>query len=216
VAVSLGIHESQSRMWENMVGRSLPFWKHYMPKMQKAFPSLNKVSLEDWYKAINMVQPSFIRVEADEVTYNLHILLRFELEQEMMTGKVAPSEIPAVWNERTEKYFGITPHNDLEGCLQDVHWAFGLIGYFPTYTLGNLLAAQLYYKAQKDIKDMEGGFAKGQFKPFLGWLRKNIHENGRKYMFLDTCQKVTGKPLDEENLLRYIKEKYGPLFGVKF
>ena len=216
VAVSLGIHESQSRMWENMVGRSRPFWEHYMPKMQKAFPALNKVSLEDWYRAINTVQPSFIRVEADEVTYNLHILLRFELEQEMMNGKVSPADIPAVWNERTEKYFGITPHDDVEGCLQDVHWSFGLMGYFPTYTLGNLLAAQLYYKAQKDIDDMEDGFAKGEFKPFLGWLRKNIHEHGRKYMYLDTCKRVTGKTIDEENLLRYIKDKYGPLFDIKF
>ena len=213
---SLGIHESQSRIWENMVGRGRPFWEHYMPKMQKAFPSLNKVSLEDWYRAINMVQPSFIRIESDEVTYNLHILLRFEIEKQMLNGKVSPSEVPAVWNELTEKYLGITPHDDLEGCLQDVHWSIGSVGYFPTYTLGNLLAAQLYYKAQKDLKDMEGDFARGDFKPFLGWLRRNIHVHGRKYMYLETCKRVTGKPLDEDNLIRYIKEKYGPLFGAKF
>ena len=216
VAISLGIHESQSRLWENIVGRSLSFWKFYLPKMQKTFPALGNVPLDRWYKAINNVQPSFIRVEADEVTYNLHILLRFELEKEILEGKVKASELPSVWNERMEKYLGIVPPDDVQGCLQDVHWSCGLVGYFPTYTLGNLLSAQIYYKIKKDITGLEDGFAKGKFTPLLNWLREKIHRQGRRYMYLDTCKRVSGTALDEDNFMRYLKEKYGSLFGIQF
>jgi len=215
VAQSLGIHESQSRLWENVVGRGMPFWKYYLPRMQKAFPALCRVPLDLWHKAINMVRPSFIRVEADEVTYNLHILLRFELEREILEGKVKISEVPAVWNERMEKYLGIVPPDDVQGCLQDVHWAFGLVGYFPTYTLGNLLAAQLYDKVQTEMPGVEYGFAKGKFAPLLGWLRQKIHQHGRRYMYLDLCRKVTGSTIDEDHFINYLKKKYGPLFGVQ-
>ena len=214
VAASLGIHESQSRLWENIVGRGMPFWQYYFPKLQKAFPWLGKVTIDDWHKAINMVKPSFVRVEADEVTYNLHILLRFELEKEIVEGKVKPSELPAIWNERTEKYLGITPKDDVQGCMQDIHWAFGLVGYFPTYTLGNLLSAQIYNKAQKDIKGLDDGFAQGKFLPLLGWLRTNIHNHGRRYTYLDLCKKVTGSTISDEHFINYLKQKFGHLFDV--
>ncbi len=214
-AVSLGIHESQSRMWENMVGRSMAFWKYFFPKAQKAFPeALGGVKLDDFHFAINEVKPSFIRVEADEVTYNLHILVRFEIEQAFFSGDLKPKDIPAAWNDKFKKYFGITPPDDAQGCLQDVHWSAGYIGYFPTYSLGNLYSAQFFVQAQKDLGDLDGQFAKGEFGKLKGWLNQKIHRLGQRYRAEKLAEVVTGKPLSHQPLMAYLKAKYGKLYGV--
>ena len=214
-AVSLGIHESQSRMWENFVGRGRAFWEHFSPKAEEAFPkALAGVSPGAFYFAINQVRPSFIRVEADEVTYNLHILLRFELEQALVEGEFKAAELPGVWNERFEQYFGMRPPDDARGCLQDVHWSAGLIGYFPTYTLGNLYGAQFFEQAREDLGDLDEQFAAGEFQPLLGWLREKIHRHGKRYRAPELVERVTGKPLDHQPLMRHLKAKFGPLYGV--
>jgi carboxypeptidase Taq len=214
-SISLGIHESQSRMWENLVGRSASFWKHFMPRARAAFPdALKGVADDQWLFAINAVHPSFIRTESDEVTYNLHIMLRFELEQAMVRDEVKVQDIPAAWNERMKKYLGITPPNDREGCLQDIHWSGGMIGYFPTYSLGNLYAAQFFEQAGKDLGDLDAMFAKGEFQPLLGWLRKNIHAHGKRYTAGELVKKVTGKPLSAEPLLRHLSKKAADLYGI--
>ncbi len=213
-SVSLGIHESQSRMWENQVGRSKPFWKYFFPQAQRLFrKSLDGVSLDDFYAAINDVKPSYIRVEADEATYNLHILLRFELERAMLTGDLKPADVPGEWNSRFEKYLGIKVDKDANGCLQDVHWSAGLIGYFPTYTLGNLYSAQFYAKAKEDIPDLESQFERGNFLPLREWLLTNIHRQGQRYRAKKLCEKVTGKPLDYKPLINYMNAKYGEIYG---
>jgi carboxypeptidase Taq len=214
-AISLGIHESQSRMWENLVGRSKSFWVYFFPMVQKLFwESLGDVTLDEFYFAVNDVRPSFIRVEADEVTYNLHILLRFEIEHAIFSGDLKTTDIPGVWNERFKKYFGLTPSDDAQGCIQDVHWSSGLIGYFPTYTLGNLYASQFYAKAKKDIGNLDEQFGRGQFEQLLGWLRKNIHCHGQYYRAEELVKKVTGEPLNHEYLIKHLKEKYSPLYGI--
>ena len=178
-AVSLGIHESQSRMWENLVGRSRAFWEYFYPQAQAAFPeSLGDVSLDDFYFAINDVRPSLIRVEADEATYNLHILIRFELEQALLDDELRVADLPAAWNEKYRQYLGITPPNDADGVLQDIHWSAGLVGYFPTYSLGNLYAAQFFAKADHDLGGLHGQFAHGEFQPLRDWLREQIHRHG--------------------------------------
>ncbi len=215
-AVSLGIHESQSRMWENMVGRSKSFWKHFFPLAQQTFfHELGDVKFDDFYFAINDVRASYIRVEADEVTYNLHILLRFEMEQAIFDGSLKPKDIPAAWNEKFKAYFGIVPKTDSEGCLQDIHWAAGLFGYFPTYALGNLFAAQFFAKAKADIPDLEEQFERGKFDALLGWLRKNIHSQGQRYHSEDLVKVVTGKKLSHKPLMAYLEKKFKPLYGVK-
>ncbi|HBC45810.1 MAG TPA: carboxypeptidase M32 [candidate division Zixibacteria bacterium] len=214
-AASLGIHESQSRMWENLVGRSRPFWQHFFPIVQKAFPqALGNVTLDQFHFAVNDVRPSFIRVEADEATYNLHILLRFEMESAFFNGDLKIADIPGVWNEKFKKYFGIIPKDDSEGCLQDVHWSAGLIGYFPTYTLGNLYSAQFFAKAKGDLGDLDGQFVKGDFSGLLGWLRKNIHAHGMRYRPEQLVERVTGKPLLHQPLIDYLRGKYGQLYGL--
>lgn len=217
-AISLGIHESQSRMWENLVGRSRAFWKHMMPAAREAFPeALKGVSEDDWYRAVNDVRPSLIRVEADEVTYNLHTLLRFELETALLSRNLAVADLPGAWNEKVKKYLGLEVPNDAQGCLQDVHWSAGLIGYFPTYTLGNLYSAQFFVQANKDVGGAGGfdaQFARGEFAPLLGWLRKNIHAYGRRYTASQLVQKVTGKPLSADPLLNYLKAKAAEVYGV--
>ncbi len=181
-AVSLGIHESQSRMWENLVGRSRSFWQHFYPAAQKAFPqALGKVPLDDFYWAINDVRPSLIRVEADEATYNLHILVRFELEQALVNDDLKVADLPAAWNEKYQHYLGITPPNDSEGVMQDIHWSHGLVGYFPTYSLGNLYAAQFFQTADKELGGLDKQFAAGQFEPLRNWLREKIHRPGQCY-----------------------------------
>ncbi|MBN1853191.1 MAG: carboxypeptidase M32 [Pirellulales bacterium] len=213
--VSLGIHESQSRLWENLVGRSRPFWEYLFPAAQDAFPdALGNETLDSFYFAINSVQPSFIRVEADEVTYNLHILIRFELEQAMLTGDLVVADLPGAWNEKYAAYLGIEPPNDSDGCLQDVHWAAGLIGYFPTYALGNLYAAQFYAQAQADLKDLGSLLSRGEFAPLLEWLRSNIYQHGQRYTASELVLRATGRPLSHEALLTSLRTKLGPLYSV--
>ena len=214
-ACSLGIHESQSRMWENAVGRNKSFWEHFLPQAKNVFPNaVGDVTLDEFYFAVNDVRPSFIRVESDEVTYNLHIIIRFELEQAMLSGDLAVADLPGAWNEKYLSYLGIEPTSDAEGCLQDVHWGAGYIGYFPTYALGNLYAAQFYEQAKEDLGDLDAMFAQGEFAPLLGWLRTNIHVHGRRYPAKELVQRVTGKPLSHTALLSYLRNKLAPLYGV--
>ncbi len=214
-SVSLGIHESQSRMWENLVGRGKPFWRHFFPRAQQMFPeALGTVKFDDFYFAINDVRPSLIRVEADEVTYNLHILLRFELEYALLKGDLLPKDMPGAWNEKFQHFFGITPKTDADGCMQDVHWSAGYLGYFPTYALGNLYSAQFFAKAKEEIKDLDTQFAAGNFSELKKWLNKNIHSHGKRYRAEKLVQVVTGKPLSHVPLMTYLKTKYGELYGL--
>ncbi len=212
---SLGIHESQSRLWENQVGRSLPFWQHWFPRAKQVFlDTLREVTLDDFYFAINDVQPSFIRVEADEATYNLHIILRFELEQALLTGEVQPADVPGAWNERFQKSFGMTPPSDAKGCLQDIHWSMGGLGYFPTYTLGNLYAAQFMEQARQDLGDLEGDFRRGEYGRLKTWLNEKVHRPGQRYRPGELCRRVTGRPLSHKPLVAYLRGKYAPLYGL--
>lgn len=207
---SLGVHESQSRLWENQVGRSWPFWEHFFPRLQQAFPGVwDDVTLPQFHAAINSVQPSFIRVEADEATYNLHIILRFELELELLTGNLPVAELPTAWNQRFSELFQLKVPSDREGCLQDIHWSFGGLGYFPTYTLGNLLAAQLMEAAQDQLGEDQLGprWRVGQFTPLLAWLRTAIHARGGLWRASELCRRVTGKPLDSQAFLAYLRHK---------
>lgn len=214
-AVSLGIHESQSRLWENFVGRSHAFWEHFYGPAQQAFPeALGSTTLDQFHAAVNDVQPSFIRVEADEATYNLHILLRFELEQPLISGELQPKDLPGVWNEKFTRYFGITPPNDSQGCLQDIHWSAGLLGYFPTYTLGNMNAAQLYDAAEGQLGNLHAQFARGEFAPLKHWLNEQIHSRGKQYHPSKLIELVTGKPLSHIPLMRHLRTKFGELYGL--
>lgn len=213
-AASLGVHESQSRMWENFVGRSHAFWEHFYPIAQQHFGALSDVPLDAFVFAINAVQPSTIRVEADEVTYNLHILLRFELELALLRGELEAVDLPDAWNERFRAYMGFTPPNDAEGVLQDVHWSGGMIGYFPTYTLGNLYAAMFFEAAERDLGDLHAMFRKGEFTPLLEWLRENIHQHGKRYTAKQLVERVTGKAPSAEPLLNYFERKFGALYGI--
>ncbi|MEA2708650.1 MAG: carboxypeptidase Taq [Phycisphaerales bacterium] len=214
-AVSLGIHESQSRLWENFVGRSRAFWEFFFPKAQLVFgQQLRDVTLEQWYFAVNDVRPSFIRTESDEATYNLHILLRFELEQAMISGELACDDVPAAWNERMEKYFALTPPDDAKGVLQDTHWSGGAFGYFPTYTLGNLYAAQFFEQARKDLGDLDAMFARGDFSPLLNWLRQNIHRHGKRYTARELVKRITGRELSAEPLLNHLRRRAAELYGM--
>ena len=213
-AVSLGIHESQSRLWENLVGRSLAFWKYFFPELQKSFPgTFDDVTVEQFHFAINHSAPSLIRTESDEVTYNLHVCLRYEIETSLLAGKLETAEVPHRWNELTKKYLGITPPNDAQGCLQDVHWSHGSFGYFPTYTLGNLYSAQFFAAADREVGPLVPGFERGDFKALKGWLNQKIHAEGQKYLAGDLCGKVTGKPLSPEPFLDYLGKKFGSLYG---
>lgn len=212
---SLAVHESQSRMWENLVGRSLPFWEHFYPSLKKAFPSqLDGVSLKSFYKAINKVEPSLIRVNADEATYNMHVMLRLELEIGMVEGKIAIKDLPEVWNAKMDEYLGVTPPNDAKGVLQDIHWSGGAIGYFSTYALGNLVSAQWWEKIGKDIPDLDDQIRKGNFAELLAWLRKNIHRHGQKYDPQQLVEKVTGSRITPEPYVRYLKKKYSEIYGL--
>ncbi|MEE3041832.1 MAG: carboxypeptidase M32 [Candidatus Latescibacterota bacterium] len=213
-SISLGIHESQSRMWENMVGRSRPFWQYQLPRLQAVFPELKNVDVEQMYREVNRVEASMIRVEADEVTYNLHILLRFELEQAMVSGEISVADLPGLWNERMESYLGIRPANDAEGVLQDIHWSGGLMGYFPTYTLGNLYAAQFFVQAREDLGDLDEQFARGDTATLLRWLRENIHSQGRRLTATELVTQVTGRPLGIEDLMNYLEGKFGELYDL--
>jgi carboxypeptidase Taq len=212
---SLAVHESQSRMWENLVGRSLPFWEHFLPKLKKSFPSqLDGLSVKSFYKAINKVEPSLIRVNADEATYNLHVMLRLEIEIGMIEGKFAIKDLPEIWNEKMNDYLGIVPPNDAQGVLQDVHWSSGLMGYFSTYALGNLVSAQLWEKINADIPDLDEQIRKGKFDALLGWLRGKIHIFSSKYDPQDLVQKVTGSKIDSAAYVRYLTKKYSDIYGL--
>jgi len=213
---SLGVHESQSRLWENLVGRSKPFWQAFYPDLQRTFPDqLGSVAANDWYRAINKVEPSLIRVEADEVTYNLHILLRFEMEVALLEGTLSVGDAPQTWNAKTEEYLGLTPPDDAHGILQDVHWSGGGIGYFPTYSVGNLLSVQLFEAANDALGgEIAAQIARREFGPLHGWLQENIYQYGRKYDPKELVRRVTGRPLDPAPYLRYLGAKFGDVYGL--
>ena len=212
---SLGIHESQSRLWEILIGRSEAFWHHYYPKLQQLFPDqLQGVSHGQYYQAINLVEPSLIRVEADEVTYNLHIFLRFDLERELLAGQLAVKDLPQAWNDRMEQYLGIRPENDGDGVMQDVHWSAGLMGYFPTYALGNLLSVQFYRQAEQALPDLEEQISRGDFRPLREWLIENIYRHGRKFYPTDLIQRVTGEDISARPFLEYARNKFGKIYQL--
>ncbi|MEM5789406.1 MAG: carboxypeptidase M32 [Syntrophobacteraceae bacterium] len=213
-AVSMAIHESQSLMWENMVGRSAGFWKHFLPTARKHFPFLNSVPFDNFILAVNEVSAGLIRTEADEVTYNLHIILRFELERALISGQMDAGDLPEAWNEKMQRYLGITPPDHTSGVMQDVHWSGGSIGYFPSYALGNIYAAQFYDKAARDLGDPEHTFASGDFSSFLGWFREKIHSEGSRYLPRSLVKAATGEELDPKYLIGYLNRKYGELYEL--
>lgn len=214
-APSMGLHESQSRLWENIVGRSRAFWSHFYPRLRAALPdALLDVTVEQFHAAANDVRPSLIRVEADEVTYNLHIVLRFELEVLLLSGELPVGDLPTEWNKRTERLLGLRPPDDVQGVLQDIHWAWGELGYFPTYTLGNLYSAQLWSAARRALPDLEAQIGRGQLLALRDWLRLHIHRQGYRFPAEELIRQVTGQGLSEESFLRYIQEKYSELSGV--
>jgi carboxypeptidase Taq len=212
-AISLGIHESQSRMWENLVGRSSAFWKHFAPIARQHFDAFKSVDEPTLIFAFNDVRPTFIRTESDEVTYNLHILLRFEMETALLERRLDVNDVPEAWNQKMNSYLGITPPDAAKGCLQDVHWSCGLVGYFPTYSLGNLYAAQFFEQARADLGDLDAMFARGEFRPLLDWLRKNIHQHGRRYTASQLVERVTNKPLSADALIRHLNAKVDAFYG---
>jgi carboxypeptidase Taq len=212
---SMGVHESQSRLWENLVCRSRAFWQRFFPLLKETFPEpLADTDAEQFWRALCKVTPSLIRVEADEVTYNLHVLLRFELENELLEDRLSVADAPAAWNARMQEYLGLTPPDDAHGILQDIHWALGIMGYFPTYSIGNLLSAQLWEKAVADVPEIPVQIARGEFAPLLQWLRENIHCHGRKYLPGELIQRVTGEPIQSRSYLRYLTEKYSELYQL--
>ena len=206
---SLALHESQSRMYENLVGRSLPFWEYFYPRLQEVFPQqLGDLALGTFYRGINKVESSLIRVEADEATYNLHIMLRLEIEIALMEGKLAVKELPEAWNAKMEEYLGITPPSDAEGVLQDIHWAGGMIGYFSTYALGNLISVQLWEKINQDIPDLDNQMRAGEFGVLLDWLIK-------KYEPQELVQRVTGSKIDPAPYMQYLRKKFAVIYGIR-
>jgi carboxypeptidase Taq len=212
---SLGLHESQSRMWENLVGRSLPFWQHFYPRLQGLFPSqLGNMNVEQFYKGINKVEPSLIRIEADEATYNLHVMLRLELEIALMEGSLEVKDLPEAWNARVKDYLGLTPTSDSVGVLQDVHWSHGYFGYFSTYALGNLISLQLWECINKDIPDLDDQFRRGEFGMLLAWLREKVHRHGSKFDAQELVQKITGSKIDPAPYMRYLRNKYHDIYGI--
>jgi carboxypeptidase Taq len=212
---SLGIHESQSRTWENLIGRSRPFWRHFHPSLKELFPAaLDGIGLEVFYRGVNAVEPSLIRVEADEVTYNLHIILRFELEKALIKGELEVSDLPAAWNHGSQELLGVAPPDDAQGVLQDIHWSGGAFGYFPTYALGNLYAAQFFAALRREVPELDERVARGSFAEVLDWQRRNIHRLGKLVPAPRLCRQVTGEPLGAAHLLSYLKEKFGEIYGI--
>jgi carboxypeptidase Taq len=208
--VSSSLHESQSRLWENLVGRSAAFWRWFYPELEAAFPTvLADVGADDFYRAVNRVHRSFIRVDADEVTYGLHVIIRFELEQELITGRLSTGELPDAWSARYADYLGVRVPDDRIGVLQDIHWAFNGFGYFPTYQLGNVASVQIWDKAAEAIPDLEGQIEAGEFAELGKWLRDNLYALGRKFTPVETLERVAGGSLDPEPYLRYLRTKYG-------
>ena len=214
--VSLGLHESQSRMWENLVGRSLPFWRHFFPRLQEVFPAaFQGYDADRWYREVNAVEPSLIRVEADEATYNLHIILRFELEQAIIADEFPLEQLPEEWNRRIWDYLGIEVPDDTQGVLQDVHWSGGAIGYFPTYALGNLISAQIWEKITAELPSLHDEFERGEFGSLRDWLRENLHRHGRKFTPGETLERVVGTAaIDPEPYVRYLREKLAGIYGI--
>jgi len=206
-AVSLGIHESQSRLWENHIGRSRPFWEKWLPRAQQLFPHLQKFDLEQFLIAVNRAAYTAIRVEADEATYDLHILLRFKLERALLAGELEVADVPAAWNDTFEKLFGFRPKNDSEGCLQDIHWSMGGLGYFATYSLGNINSSQLFNASQKDPA-VATAFAKGDFLPLLAWMQKNIHQHGSTLFPQDLMQQATSSKTDPQPYLSHLRNRF--------
>jgi len=209
----MGVHESQSRLWENQVSRSRAFWAFFEPQFRAKFPTqLAAVSSEELYLAVNEVAPTLIRVDSDEVHYNLHVILRFEIERRLFSGELEVRDLPAAWNALSQELLGLTPAADKQGVLQDVHWSGGAFGYFPSYCLGNMMAAQLWFKVREVYPDLDADFAGGDFSRLLGWLRTNIHEQGRRYETGELVRRVTGEELTPKYLLRYLQERYAPLY----
>jgi carboxypeptidase Taq len=212
---SLGVHESQSRMWENMIGRSLPFWERFFPAARDAFPGqLGGLDAEGFFRAVNRVQPSLIRIHADEVTYNLHIILRFELEQELVSGLLAPADVREAWDARIKQYLGIDVPDVADGVLQDMHWSGGAIGYFPTYALGNVISGQLWERIRRELPDLDGQVRAGEFGELRDWLRDHVHRYGRKFLPGELLDRTVGSGLDPQPLLEYLRSKFGAIYGL--
>jgi carboxypeptidase Taq len=209
--VSLGVHESQSRTWENLVGRSRSFWRYFYPRLQGVFPAqLGSVDEEVFYRAVNKVHPSLIRIDADEITYNMHIILRFELEQELIENRLAVRDLPEAWNSRMDEYLGIEVPDDTRGVLQDMHWAGGALGYFPTYSLGNVMSLQIWERAKEDLGDLDERFERGEFGELRDWLHEHLYRLGRKFTPQETIERVTGSRIDARPYVRYLREKLAP------
>jgi len=215
-AASLSIHESQSRLWENCVGRGKSFWKFFYPKLQQYFPQqLGGVAIADFYKGMNRVQPSLIRTEADEVTYHFHVMIRYEIEKALIGGSLDPQDVSAAWNDLYDKYLGVRPKDDKNGVLQDVHWCHGSFGYFPTYSLGSFYAAQFFEQAQKDINGLQSQIEAGEFSDLHHWLYERVYKYGRRYYSEELCKNITGSGLDFSSFMRYIQQKYIDVYAVK-
>ena len=212
--ISLGVHESQSRLWENIVGRSYGFWQFFLPRLQSAFPELATIGLDTFWRAVNRVQPEFIRVGADELTYNLHILVRFELEVELLTGKLNMKDLPEAWTAKYQDYLGITPRSDSEGCLQDVHWSKGSIGYFPTYAMGNLIGGQMWKCLQAEIGDTETSMQEGDFAPILSWLTQKVYQQAKLLSPRKLVTEITGRPMEAKDWLDYAQAKYQVVYNL--
>jgi carboxypeptidase Taq len=212
---SLGVHESQSRMWENMVGRSRPFWEHFFRVVRDAYPTLlDSLDAESFYRAVNRVQPSLIRIHADECTYNLHIILRFELEQELVSGRLAAADASEAWDAKMREYLGIDVPDVADGVLQDMHWSGGSFGYFPTYALGNVISGQLWQRIGRELPDLSEQVKAGELGPLRDWLREHVHRFGRKYMPRELLERELGGGLDPQPLLAYLHEKFGEIYGL--
>jgi carboxypeptidase Taq len=210
-SASLGLHESQSRLWENHVGRSPGFWRHFYPQLRSTFhEALHDISLETFRRVVNRVAPGAIRVRADEVTYDLHILIRFELERALLSGDLHVADLPGAWNDMYRRYLGVTPRNDRNGCLQDGHWSEGLIGYFPTYTLGNIYAAQLYDAAERAVGPLDEAFAAGDFLTLRSWLAEHVHRHGQRFGVASIIERATGRPPDPSALVASLERRYRP------
>ncbi|PPK43904.1 carboxypeptidase M32 [Clostridium algidicarnis] len=211
---SMGIHESQSRFYENIIGRSKSFWKYFYPEAKKRFPQFEGISLEEFYKGLNTVEPSLIRTEADELTYSLHVIIRYEIEKALVNGKIKVEDLPRVWNEKYKEYLGIEASCDAEGVLQDMHWSDGSFGYFPSYALGNIYGAQFLNKMKKDIPNMDEEIEKGNFEDIHKWLSENIHKHGAVYKPADLIKMVTGEELTAKYFIEYLNKKYTEIYDL--
>jgi carboxypeptidase Taq len=216
VSASMALHESQSRLWENVVGRSRHFWRHWFGPLREAFPEqLAGADAEGFYRAVNRVAPSLIRVEADEATYSLHIVLRFELEQELINDRLSLADLPEAWNERMREYLGVEVPDDAHGVLQDIHWASGAIGYFPTYALGNVVAGQVWARARAALPDLDERLAAGDARTLLDWLHETLYRDGRRQPPAETIERVCGGPMDPAPFVDYLAAKLGDIYGFE-